>query len=231
MEELGIQVTHLYGLTETYGPHVYCEMQPGWEKLDVEGRAAMMARQGVPYHHALHLRVVDEEMNDVAADGETLGEVVMRGNNVMKGYFEDPEATAQAFRGGWFHSGDIGVLHPDGYIELRDRKKDIIISGGENISTIEVEHALVKHPAVLECAVVAMPHEKWGEVPKAFVALRPGAAASERELIDFCRQRLAHFKCPKAVEFTELPKTSTGKIQKFRLREKEWAGRAERIQG
>jgi fatty-acyl-CoA synthase len=231
MEELGIQVTHLYGLTETYGPHVYCEMQPGWEKLDVEGRAAMMARQGVPYHHALHLRVVDEEMNDVAADGETLGEVVMRGNNVMKGYFEDPEATAQAFRGGWFHSGDIGVLHPDGYIELRDRKKDIIISGGENISTIEVEHALVKHPAVLECAVVAMPHEKWGEVPKAFVALRPGAAVSERELIDFCRERLAHFKCPKAVEFTELPKTSTGKIQKFRLREKEWAGRAERIQG
>jgi fatty-acyl-CoA synthase len=231
MEELGIQVTHLYGLTETYGPHVYCEMQPGWEGLEVDGRAAVMARQGVPYHHALHLRVVDDEMKDVAADGETLGEVVMRGNNVMKGYFEDPEATAQAFRGGWFHSGDIGVLHPDGYIELRDRKKDIIISGGENISTIEVEHALVKHPAVLECAVVAMPHEKWGEVPKAFVALRPGAAVSERELIDFCRERLAHFKCPKAVEFTELPKTSTGKIQKFRLREKEWAGRAERIQG
>jgi fatty-acyl-CoA synthase len=231
MEELGIQVTHLYGLTETYGPHVYCEMQPGWEKLDVEGRAAVMARQGVPYHHALHLRIVDEEMNDVAADGETLGEVVMRGNNVMKGYFEDAEATAEAFRGGWFHSGDIGVLHPDGYIELRDRKKDIIISGGENISTIEVEHALVKHPAVLECAVVAMPHEKWGEVPKAFVALRPRASLSERELIDFCRERLAHFKCPKAVEFTELPKTSTGKIQKFRLREKEWADRAERIQG
>jgi fatty-acyl-CoA synthase len=231
MEELGIQVTHLYGLTETYGPHVYCEMQPGWEKLDVEGRAAVMARQGVPYHHALHLRIVDEEMNDVAADGETLGEVAMRGNNVMKGYFEDAEATAEAFRGGWFHSGDIGVLHPDGYIELRDRKKDIIISGGENISTIEVEHALVKHPAVLECAVVAMPHEKWGEVPKAFVALRPRASLSERELIDFCRERLAHFKCPKAVEFTELPKTSTGKIQKFRLREKEWADRAERIQG
>jgi fatty-acyl-CoA synthase len=231
MEELGIQITHLYGLTETYGPHVYCEMQPGWETLDLEGRARMMARQGVPYHHALHLRVVDDEMRDVPADGETLGEVVMRGNNVMKGYFEDPEATAQAFRGGWFHSGDIGVLHPDGYIELRDRKKDIIISGGENISTIEVEHAIVKHPAVLECAVVAMPHERWGEVPKAFVALRPGAAATERELIDFCRERLAHFKCPKAVEFTELPKTSTGKIQKFRLREKEWAGRAGRIQG
>jgi len=231
MEELGVRVIHLYGLTETYGPHVYCEMQRDWEALDVEGRARVMSRQGVPYHHAVHLRVVDEEMRDVPADAATMGEVVMRGNNVMKGYFEDPEATAQAFRGGWFHSGDIGVLHPDGYIELRDRKKDIIISGGENISTIEVEHTLVKHPAVLECAVVAMPHEKWGEVPKAFVALRPGAAASERELIDFCRERLAHFKCPKVVEFTELPKTSTGKIQKFRLREKEWAGRAKRIQG
>jgi fatty-acyl-CoA synthase len=231
MEELGIRVIHLYGLTETYGPHVYCEMQRDWEALDATGRARVMARQGVPYHHAIHLRVVDEEMRDVPADAATMGEVVMRGNNVMKGYFEDPEATAQAFRGGWFHSGDIGVLHPDGYIELRDRKKDIIISGGENISTIEVEHTLVKHPAVLECAVVAMPHEKWGEVPKAFVALRPGAAAGERELIDFCRERLAHFKCPKAIEFTELPKTSTGKIQKFRLREKEWAGRAKRIQG
>jgi fatty-acyl-CoA synthase len=231
MEELGIRVIHLYGLTETYGPHVYCEMQRDWETLDVEGRARVMARQGVPYHHAIHLRVVDEQMRDVPADAATMGEVVMRGNNVMKGYFEDPGATAQAFRGGWFHSGDIGVLHPDGYIELRDRKKDIIISGGENISTIEVEHTLVKHPAVLECAVVAMPHEKWGEVPKAFVALRPGAAATERELIDFCRERLAHFKCPKAVEFTELPKTSTGKIQKFRLREKEWGGREKRIQG
>jgi fatty-acyl-CoA synthase len=231
MEELGIRVTHLYGLTETSGPHVYCEMQQDWEALAVEGRARVMARQGVPYHHAIHLRVVDDAMGDVPADGATLGEVVMRGNNVMKGYFEDPVATEQAFRGGWFHSGDIGVLHPDGYIELRDRKKDIVISGGENISTIEVEHTLVKHPAVLECAVVAMPHEKWGEVPKAFVSLRPGAQASEREIIDFCRERLAHFKCPKAVEFTELPKTSTGKIQKFRLREKEWASHEKRIQG
>jgi fatty-acyl-CoA synthase len=231
MEELGIRVIHLYGLTETYGPHVYCEMQRDWEALDVDGRARVMARQGVPYHHAVHLRVVDEEMRDVPADGATMGEVVMRGNNVMKGYFQDPEATAQAFRGGWFHSGDIGVLHADGYIELRDRKKDIIISGGENISTIEVEHTLVKHPAVLECAVVSMPHEKWGEVPKAFVALRPGAVVTEEELVGFCRERLAHFKCPKAIEFGELPKTSTGKIQKFRLREKEWAGRAKRIQG
>jgi fatty-acyl-CoA synthase len=231
MEELGVRVIHLYGLTETYGPHVFCEMQREWESLDVEGRARVMARQGVPYHHALHLRVVDEAMRDVPADGASLGEVVMRGNNVMKGYFEDPKATEEAFRGGCFHSGDIGVVHPDGYIELRDRKKDIIISGGENISTIEVEHAIVKHPAVLECAVVAMPHEKWGEVPKAFVSLRPGASVSEAEIIEFCRARLAHFKCPKAVEFIELPKTSTGKIQKFRLREKEWAGRAKRIQG
>jgi fatty-acyl-CoA synthase len=229
MDALGVRVTHLYGLTETYGPHVFCEMQRGWEGLDVEGRARVMARQGVPFQHALHLRVVDAELRDVPADGETLGEVVMRGNNVMKGYFRDPAATAEAFAGGWFHSGDLGVLHADGYLELRDRKKDIIISGGENISTIEVEHALVKHPAVLEAAVVAVPDPKWGEVPKAFVSLRAGASLSEAELIAFCRERLAHFKCPKAVEFGELPKTSTGKIQKFRLREKEWAGQAKRI--
>ncbi|MAE95619.1 MAG: acyl-CoA synthetase [Deltaproteobacteria bacterium] len=231
MEELGIRVTHLYGLTETYGPHVYCEMQASWEGYDPAGKARVMARQGVPYHHAIHLRVVDEQMADVPADGETMGEVVMRGNNVMRGYFRDPEATRTAFAGGWFHSGDLGVLHGDGYIELRDRKKDIIISGGENISTIEVEHTVVKHPSVLECAVVAMPHEKWGEVPKAFVSLKPGESAREQELIDFCRERLAHFKCPKAIEITDLPKTSTGKIQKFRLREKEWAGYEKRIKG
>ncbi len=229
MDALGVRVTHLYGLTETYGPHVFCEMQRGWEGLDAEGRARVMARQGVPFHHATHLRVVDSEMRDVPADGETLGEVVMRGNNVMKGYFRDEPASAEAFAGGWFHSGDLGVVHPDGYIELRDRKKDIIISGGENISTIEVEHTLVKHPAVLEAAVVAVPDPRWGEVPKAFVSLRPGARASAEELIGFCRDRLAHWKCPKAVEFMELPKTSTGKIQKFRLREKEWAGQAKRI--
>jgi len=157
------------------------------------------------------------------------GEVVMHGNSVMKGYYKDPEATARAFAGGWFHSGDIGVWHPDGYIELRDRKKDIIISGGENISTIEVEQAVAKHPAVLECAVVAIPDEKWGERPKAFVTLRPGQSANEQEIIAFCRERLAHFKCPDAVEFGDLPKTSTGKIQKFVLREKEWAGYEKRI--
>ena len=229
VEELGIRVVHLYGLTETYGPHVYCELQPGWERLDVEKRAAVMARQGVPFLNAAHVRVVDGEMKDVPADAQTMGEVVMRGNNVMAGYFDDPEATAKAFEGGWFHSGDLGVMHADGYIELRDRKKDIIISGGENISTIEVEHTIARHPAVLECAVIAMPHEKWGEVPKAFVALRPGQTASEEDVIAFCRERLAHFKCPKAVEFCDLPKTSTGKIQKFRLREKEWAGRSHRI--
>jgi fatty-acyl-CoA synthase len=229
LEALGIRVIHLYGLTETYGPHVYCQLQPEWERLDVAGRAKVMARQGVPYHTVTHLRVVDEELHDVPTDAETIGEVVMRGNNVMKGYFEDPEATEEAFAGGWFHSGDLGVVHPDGYIELRDRKKDIIISGGENISTIEVEHTIVQHPAVLECAVVATPHEKWGEVPKAFVCLRPGKQLGEQELIDFCRERLAHFKCPKFVEFAELPKTSTGKVQKYLLRSREFANSDKRI--
>ena len=231
MEQLGARVLHLYGLTETYGPHVLCEMQREWEGLAPEGKARVLARQGVPMHVATHLRIVDEQMRDVPADATTMGEVVMRGNNVMKGYFADPEATAKAFEGGWFHSGDIGVMHPDGYIELRDRKKDIIISGGENISTIEVEHTLVKHPAVLECAVVSMPDEKWGEVPKAYVALRPGHDVSAADLAAFCRERLAHFKCPKSIEFGELPKTSTGKIQKFKLRERAWAGRSDRISG
>jgi fatty-acyl-CoA synthase len=229
MERMGVEIVHLYGLTETYGPHVYCQMQPGWERLDTDARASLMARQGVPYPVVTYLRVVDPQMRDVPADGRTMGEVVMRGNNVMKGYYRDPESTAEAFAGGWFHSGDLGVVHSDGYIELRDRKKDIIISGGENISSIEVEHTLVQHPAVLECAVVGMPDEKWGEVPKAFVGLRPGETATEQEIIDFCRERIAHYKCPKAVEFTELPKTSTGKIQKFRLRERLWAGAEKRI--
>jgi fatty-acyl-CoA synthase len=229
MERMGVEIVHLYGLTETYGPHVYCQMQPGWERLDTDARASLMARQGVPYPVATHLRVVDPQMRDVPADGRTMGEVVMRGNNVMKGYYRDPESTAEAFAGGWFHSGDLGVVHSDGYIELRDRTKDIIISGGENISTIEVEHTLVQHPAVLECAVVGMPDEKWGEVPKAFVGLRPGETVTEQAIIDFCRERIAHYKCPKAVEFTELPKTSTGKIQKFRLRERLWAGVEKRI--
>jgi fatty-acyl-CoA synthase len=158
-----------------------------------------------------------------------MGEVVMRGNNVMKGYFKNPDVTTEAFRGGWFHSGDLAVMHADGYIELRDRAKDIIISGGENISTIEVEQVVAKHAAVLEVAVIAIPHEKWGEVPKAFVTLKPGAGVTAEELISFCRENMAHFKCPKAVEFGPLPKTSTGKIQKYRLRERAWAGYEKRI--
>jgi len=231
MEKIGFQITHLYGLTETYGPHVFCEMQDEWRDLGVADRAAKMARQGVPFLHALHLRVVDDEMNDVAADGEAMGEVVMRGNNVMRGYYDDPEATAEAFRGEWFHSGDVGVMHPDGYIELRDRSKDIIISGGENISTIEVENVLYGHPDIHEVAVVGVPHEKWGEVPKAFVVTPPGVELDEGAVIAYARDHLAHFKCPKHVEFGELPKTATGKIQKFKLREKEWAGREKRIHG
>jgi len=229
LRELNLRPVHVYGLTETYGPHTVCAWHQEWDALPAEEQARLAARQGQGYAVFDLVRVVDAEMNDVRQDGETLGEVVMRGNNVMQGYFEQPDATAEAFRGEWFHSGDIGVWHPDGYIELRDRKKDIIISGGENISTIEVEQAVAKHPAVLECAVVAIPDEKWGERPKAFVTLKPGAAATGPEIIEFCRQHIAHFKCPAAVEFGELPKTSTGKIQKFILRDREWGGRAKRI--
>ncbi len=230
MEELGATIIHVYGLTETYGPHTVCEWKREWDGLSLEERARLKARQGVGYLHAPELRVVDEEMRDVPADGATLGEVVMRGNNVMKGYYRDEEATRQAFRGGWFHSGDLGVMHPDGYIELRDRKKDIIISGGENISTIEIERVLYQHPLVLEATVIGVPDIRWGETPKAFIILKPGAQTTADEIIAFCRERLAHFKCPKFVEFVEsLPKTSTGKIQKFVLREKEWAGYEKRI--
>ncbi len=229
MNALNLRPVHAYGLTETYGPHTVCVWHPEWGELDVESQARMLARQGVPNVTAEYLRVADGEMNDVPDDGQVLGEVLMRGNNVMKGYFENEEATADAFRGGWFHSGDLAVEHPDGYIELRDRAKDIIISGGENISTIEVEQAVAGHPAVFECAVVAIPDEKWGERPKAFVTLKPGADATEAEIIEFCRGRIAHFKCPAAIEFGDLPKTSTGKIQKYVLREREWAGREKRI--
>jgi fatty-acyl-CoA synthase len=220
MEGLGANVVHVYGLTETYGPYTVCEVRSEWAEGALETRVKLLARQGVAYLGADPIRVVDENMDDVPRDGETMGEVVMRGNNVMAGYYADPEATAHAFRGGWFHSGDLAVWHGDGYIELRDRQKDIIISGGENISTIEVEQAIVSHPAVMECAVVAMPHDHWGERPKAFVVLKPGASASEAEIIDHVRSRLAKFKAPDEVEIVEaLPKTSTGKIQKFKLRE------------
>ncbi len=229
MEALGAEIVHVYGLTEVYGPYTVCEWQPEWNALPLEERARLKARQGVGYLIADEARVVDEAMHDVLADGETLGEVVMRGNNTMKGYYRDPEATARAFRGGWFHSGDLAVMHPDGFLELRDRQKDIIVSGGENVSTIEVEQAIGAHPAVLEAAVIAIPDERWGEVPKAFVALKPGRELTAAELIAFCRDRLAGFKLPKAVAFGELPKTSTGKVQKFALREREWAGREKRI--
>lgn len=230
LEELGAHIVHVYGLTETYGPYTVCEWQPDWGGLDSESRARFLSRQGVAYLGADPIRVVDEHMQDVPKDGETLGEVVMRGNNVMVGYFDDPEATEQAFRGGWFHSGDLGVWHPDGYIELRDRAKDIIVSGGENISTIEVEQAIVSHPAVLEAAVVGVPDERWGERPKAFVVLREGKVATPEDIVAHVRDRLAHYKAPDAVEvIDELPKTSTGKIQKYVLREAEWEGRTARI--
>jgi fatty-acyl-CoA synthase len=232
LEDLGARVVHVYGLTETYGPYTVCQWQPDWADLDAAERARRQARQGVAMLMADPIRVVDDDMNDVPRDGQTMGEVVMRGNDVAKGYFKDPEATENAFRGGWFHSGDLGVWHPDGYIELRDRAKDIIISGGENISTIEVEQAVVRHPAVLEAAVIGVPDDKWGERPKAFVILKPGEQVDEADLIEHVRGLIARFKAPKAVEFVdELPKTSTGKIQKFALRDKEWAGRETRIQG
>ncbi|GAA2444475.1 AMP-binding protein [Actinomadura vinacea] len=232
MEELGARLVHVYGLTETYGPYSVCEPQPGWPGLDAAERARLLARQGVGMLQTDGLRVVDETMADVPADGETLGEIVMRGNNVMAGYHDDAAATADAFRGGWFHSGDLGVRHPDGYVELRDRAKDIIISGGENISTVEVESALDSHPAVQEVAVVAVPDERWGERPKAFVVLREGAAVEMEELAGHVRARLARFKVPDVIEFVpELPKTSTGKIQKFQLRAKEWPAGQRGVQG
>jgi fatty-acyl-CoA synthase len=229
LKELGFRPVHVYGLTETYGPHTVCAWHAEWDALPGEEQARLAARQGQGYALFDLARVVDGNMNDVPRDGETLGEVVMAGNNVMKGYFEQPDATTEAFRGGWFHSGDIGVCHPDGYIELRDRKKDIIISGGENISTIEVEQCVARHPSVLECAVVAIPDDKWGERPKAFVTLKAGQSATEQEIIEFCKQHIAHFKAPAAVEFGDLPKTSTGKVQKFVLRDREWKGRTKRI--
>lgn len=231
MKELGARTIHVYGLTETYGPHTVNAYQAGWENLPPDEAARLRSRQGVGYVMTDRVRVVDEEMRDVPRDGTTMGEVVMQGNNVMKGYFNDPEATAHAFRGGWFHSGDLAVMHPDGYIQLKDRGKDIIITGGENVSSIEVEQVLYQHPAVLEVAVIGIPHEKWGETPKAFVTLKDGRSATEAELITFCRDRLAHFKCPTQIEITTLPKTSTGKIQKYVLRDREWAGKESRIQG
>ena len=230
MEGLGARIVHVYGLTETYGPHTVCESQEGLADMPVTERAAFLARQGVSFMIADPIRVVDENMDDIPKDATAMGEVVMRGNNVMKGYFDNHEATEEAFRGGYFHSGDIAVWHTDNYIDLRDRSKDIIISGGENISTIEVEKAIANHQAVMECAVIAVPHERWGERPKAFVILKPGLSATPQEIINHVRSRLAHFKAPDEVELVEdLPKTSTGKIQKFVLRDREWEGRGKRI--
>jgi fatty-acyl-CoA synthase len=222
MAEAGFIVTHVYGLTETYGPAVVNEWKSEWDGLDRSARAGKKARQGVRYHALDALSVMDPEtMEPVPADGETLGEVMFRGNVVMKGYLRNPEATKESFLGGWFHSGDLGVVHEDGYIQLKDRSKDIIISGGENISSIEVEDTLNRHPAVMFVAVVAKPDEKWGETPCAFVERRAGyEQTTAQELLAYCRENLAHYKCPRHIVFAELPKTSTGKVQKFKLREK-----------
>jgi fatty-acyl-CoA synthase len=218
-EQIGIDITHVYGLTEVYGPAAVCAKQPEWASLDLTERAALNGRQGVAYPLQEAVCVLDPEtLKPVPADGETMGEIFFRGNIVMKGYLKNPQATAEAFAGGWFHTGDLAVTHPDGYIKIKDRSKDIIISGGENISSLEVEDALCRHAAVMLAAVVAQPDAKWGEVPCAFVELKPGAQASEAELIEHCRGLLARFKVPKQVMFGELPKTSTGKIQKFMLR-------------
>ena len=221
IEERGFHVTHVYGLTECYGPAVVCAWHPEWDALPVEQRAQLKSRQGVPYTVLEDLMIADPETSaPVPRDGKTMGEVYMRGNVVMKGYLKNPDATAEAFEGGWFHTGDLGVWHEDNYIELKDRSKDIVISGGENISTIEVESVLYRHPAVLEVAVVAKADDHWGEVPCAFVTLHEGADASAKELIDFCRDNMAHFKAPKHIMFGPLPKTSTGKVQKYVLRKR-----------
>ena len=221
MERMGFHITHVYGLTEVYGPAVVCEWHDAWNALPAEEQSVLKARQGVAYPVQEGLMVADPQtMQPTPSDGTTIGEVFMRGNITMKGYLKNPQATRAAFAGGWFHTGDLGVMHSNGYVELKDRSKDIIISGGENISTIEVESALYRHPAVLEAAVVAKPDEKWGETPCAFVMLKDGAAATGAELIEFCRGRLAHFKAPRDVVFGPLPKTSTGKVQKYVLRER-----------
>ena len=221
MSELGFRVTHLYGLTEVHGPSTLCVWQEAWDALGPAQQAAMVARQGVPYPTLAGQMVADAKtLEPVPADGRTIGEVMLRGSTVMLGYLKDKAATAAAFRGGWFHSGDLAVQHPDGYIEIKDRLKDIIISGGENISSIEVEIALTRHPAVLMAAVVARPDEKWGETPCAFVQLKPDTKATEEELIGFCRDQLPRFAVPKTVVFGPLPTTATGKIQKYTLRER-----------
>ena len=222
MEKLGFKVLHLYGLTETYGPSGICAWPPEWDALELEVKATRMARQGVGYPTLEGFRVVNPDtLEDVPPDAETIGEIWIRGNTVMKGYLKNPKATSEVFEHGWFHSGDLAVMHPDGYAEVKDRSKDIIISGGENISSLEIEEALYKHPDIMEAAVVARPDTKWGETPCAFVTMAPGKyELTEQEVIQWCRDTLASFKIPKTIVFCDLPKTSTGKIQKFVLREK-----------
>ncbi len=221
IENRGFDVLHVYGLTEVFGPSTICEWQQSWTSLNTEEKAVMKARQGVAYPSVEEVRIVDPSMmRDVPRDGQTMGEVVIRSNTVMRGYLKNKQSTDEAFAGGWFHTGDLAVQHPDGYIQLKDRSKDIIISGGENISTIEVETVLYRHPAILEVAVVARPDEKWGETPCAFVTLRHGTSITADDVIAFCRNNLAAFKIPKSVVFGALPKTSTGKVQKFVLRER-----------
>jgi fatty-acyl-CoA synthase len=230
MESIGANILHVYGLTEVYGPHTVCSWKDEWADLSPEEQAKIKSRQGVSYIVAMYTDVVDPlTMQPVPRDGRTIGEIVMRGNNVMMGYYKDPQATAIAFEGGWFHSGDLAVIHPDSYIQIMDRKKDIIISGGENISTVEVENVIYRHPDVLEVAVVAVPDEKWGEVAKAFVVPKEGTKPTAEDIIAFCKANMAKFKAPKHVVFEALPKTATGKIQKFKLREKEWQGRQKKV--
>jgi len=229
IEDLGAEVVHLYGLTETYGPNTLCIWKSEWNGLSLEKKSSIKARQGVRHLTARQTLVVDSRMKEVPHDGKTVGEIVMRGNTVMIGYYKDPKTTKDAFRGGMFHSGDLAVVHEDDYIEIVDRQKDLIISGGEKISSIEVEAVLYRYPSVLEVAVIAIPDQVWGEVPKAFVTIKEGAKATEADLVEFCRNNLAHFKCPKYFEFGPLPKTSTGKVMKFQLREKEWVNQTKRI--
>ncbi len=221
MENMGFRVLHLYGLTESYGPATLCAWQDDWDSLDLAGRSRKMARQGVSYATLEDLMIADPDtMQETPRDGESMGELMLRGNTIMKGYLKNPQATDQAFRGGWFHTGDLGVRHPDGYVEIKDRSKDVIISGGENISSLEIEDVLYRHPEVMEAAVVAKPDDKWGETPCAFVTLKPVASAvSEADIVAHCRDNMAHYKAPRTVVFGPLPKTSTGKIQKFVLRE------------
>jgi len=219
-EAVGIDITHVYGLTEVYGPAAVCAKQESWAALPIERRAELNGRQGVPYPLQQAVAVLDPQtLQPVPTDGETIGEIFFRGNVVMKGYLKNPVATEEAFEGGWFHTGDLAVMHPDGYVKIKDRSKDVIISGGENISSLEVEDVLHRHPAVMLAAVVAQPDPKWGEVPCAYVEIKPGSTVTEAELIDFCRTMLARFKVPKRIRFSNLPKTSTGKIQKFVLRQ------------